>query len=155
MKKLLVTGGSGLLGAAIVYELHKYFEVYATYHNNQITSKHASCIKLDLTNKDEAERLIEKIKPDIIIHTAAMTDVDLCELKPELAKKINVGATEHIANACKKEGIKLVHISTDYVFDGEKGNYKESDRMNPVDIYAKTKAEAEGLVKCVKAALII
>jgi|TARA_B100001971_G_C18258986_1_gene584863 dTDP-4-dehydrorhamnose reductase len=155
MKKLLVTGASGLLGASIVYELNRYFEIYAVYNEHKIISRYAKYFKLDLTDKEMTEKVIETIKPDIIIHTAAMTNVDLCESKPELAKKANVEATGNIVDACKKFNIKLIHISTDYVFDGEKGDYTELDKQNPVDVYAQTKCDAENIVNTLDNTLII
>src|SRR3989344_3204811 len=155
MKKLLITGGSGLLGASIIYELNKYFEIYAIYNLHSIRSRYAKYIKLDLTDTGKTEKGITAIKPDIIIHTAAMTDVDLCESKPELAKKINVGATGNIVNICNNFGIKLVYISTDYVFDGKKGDYNELDKTNPLGVYAQTKLDGEKRVRKLDDYLII
>ena len=155
MKKLLINGGSGLLGASIIYELNRYFEIYAIYNVHNIRSRYARYIKLDLTDKEKTKKIIEKIKPHIIIHTAALTDVDLCELKPGLAKKRNVEATANIANICRNLGIKLVYISTDYVFDGKKGNYTELDKTNPLGVYAQTKLDGEKTIKKLNGHLII
>lgn len=155
MKKLLVTGGSGLLGASIVFELNKYYNIYAIYNKHKIRSKYAKYIKLDLADKKKTERVINRIKPDIIIHTAAITNVDLCEAKPLLAKRNNIDATANITDISKKLKIKLVHISTDYIFDGKKGNYTELDKPNPLSVYAKTKLEAEKTAKSYNNGLII
>jgi dTDP-4-dehydrorhamnose reductase len=92
-------------------------------------------------------KIIKKIKPDYIVHTAAFTNVDACETHKEDAFKINVNGTKHVAEASEEINAKLVYVSTDYVFDGEKGMYKEEDPTNPVDYYGETKLEGEKVVK--------
>jgi dTDP-4-dehydrorhamnose reductase len=90
--------------------------------------------------------LFSKLKPDITIHTAAETNVDKCETQKELSWKINVEGTRNIAEACKKLGAKLVYVSTEYVFDGEKGSYVEEDKPNLINHYGTTKLEGENQI---------
>ena len=155
MKKLLITGASGLLGTSIVYELQKYFNIFAIYNTNNIVSRFAKYIQLDLTDKDSTFNTISEIKPDYIIHTAANTNVEFCENNPDSARKSNIDVTANIVEICSHLNIKLIHISTDYVFDGSKGDYSELDKHNPIGVYSQTKSEAEKAVKKLESSLII
>ncbi|WP_421077870.1 dTDP-4-dehydrorhamnose reductase [Methanothermococcus sp. Ax23] len=98
---------------------------------------------VDIANENKIKETIMGINPDFVINTAAITNVDLCETERELAYKTNALAVGYIGEACKKLNIPLCHISTDYVFDGEKGNYVEDDEVNPINYYGWTKAEGE------------
>ena len=115
--KLLVNGASGLLGNRIV-ELAKDDFAVIPIHNTK--SLHPNSIKLDLTNTIEVASLFNKLKPTVVIHAASETNVDKCETEKERAWKTNVEGTRNLAEACKKTDAKVVYISTDYVFDGEK-----------------------------------
>jgi dTDP-4-dehydrorhamnose reductase len=141
--RLLVTGTSGLLGNKIVEFAKHDYEVIPLYNTKPL---HPNSLKLDITNQSRVLRLFNKLKPHILIHTASETNVDKCETKKEQAWKINAEGTRNIALACSKTGAKLVYISTDYVFDGEKGNYKEEDKPNPINHYGVTKLEGENQV---------
>jgi len=145
--KFFVTGGSGMLGSALCFELGKSNKVAANYHSFPLKSTFADFTKLDLMDFHRTDSIISAIKPDFLIHTAALTDVDACEENPELARRINVDVTKNLARLCGKHRIKMIHISTDYVFDGKKGNYTERDIPQPLNIYAKTKYEGELAVK--------
>ena len=142
-KTILVTGASGLLGSKIV-ELSKNDYLVTPLHNTR--PLHSNSLKLDITNASEVLNLFHKLKPNILIHTASETDVDKCETEKKHAWKINVEGTHKIALACSKSGAKLIYISTDYVFDGEKGNYNEKDKPNPINYYGVTKLEGESQV---------
>lgn len=142
MKKILITGGSGLLGSNVAKFAVSGFDVYATYHKNRISLKDVNCIAIDLSQKENLERISE-INPDLIVHCAALTNIDFCEENPQEAYTHNVLSSCNMAELAKKTGAYLIHISTDCVFDGRAGNYKEDDRENPVNIYGKTKLEAE------------
>ena len=89
----------------------------------------------------------KRVKPDVVVHAASVTDVDKCELNKELAWKINVEGTKNIVEAAKNAGSFLIYISTDYVFNGEKGNYKEPDKPDPINYYGLTKLKSEELVQ--------
>ena len=142
MKKILITGAFGQLGTSLCEVLPNEL-ILATGRIMTMTEKYRS-MELDITNKKHVEKLIRNYKPDIIIHLAAMTDVDGCEKDPEMAFDINVRATENLIKNFKG---KFIYISTDYVFDGEEGPYHEDDKVNPVSVYGKTKLYGENLVQ--------
>jgi dTDP-4-dehydrorhamnose reductase len=98
---------------------------------------------VDITDIDSISGVIEGEGPEVIFHTAALTNVDGNEKDPELAHKVNVVGTRNIALAAKKVGARVIAVSTDFVFDGEKGMYKETDEPNPISVYGKTKLEGE------------
>jgi dTDP-4-dehydrorhamnose reductase len=142
MKKILITGGSGLLGSNIAKLAVSRFDVFATYNTHVVSLKGVNFLQADL-RRNESIDVIRKIAPDIIIHTAALTNLDVCEENPDDAYAHNVLASRNVAQAAKESGAYLIHISTDCVFDGEKGSYAEGDATNPLSVYAKTKLQAE------------
>ena len=152
--KVLITGGSGLLGSAISLHFKDYFETVSTYANHRVSIKGCDAIHLDLTDKNNVIDTIQKIKPGIIVHTAALVGVGICENEPELAHRINVQGTNNIVEASKKTNSKIIYVSTDYVFDGKKGNYNEDDKPNPINSYGKTKYEGEILIDTKKHAIV-
>lgn len=143
--KFLVTGGSGLLGSKFTSLATTEHDVFAGYNTHKISGE--KFFQLDITDKVITRKLVEKISPDVIIHTAAFTNVDLCETVKEIAWRVNVEGTKNVAEASKDLHSKLVYISTDYVFDGKKGLYKEKDTPNPINYYGKTKLEGERIVQ--------
>ncbi len=144
--KLLITGASGLLGSKLAkIATAKNHVVYSTY--NQHPADFGVPIQLNITDRDQVEMTFKKAEPDIVVHAASLTDVDKCELNKELAWKINVEGAKNVAQASKDLGALLIYISTDYVFDGEKGCYVETDVPSPVNYYGLTKLRAEEQVK--------
>ena len=141
--RLLITGASGLLGSKLQKIAEGKFNLILL-HNTRPLSPNS--LELDITNQKEVTRLFNDLRPEIVIHTASETNVDKCELQKEHAWKTNVEGTCNIARACKEIDAKLAYISTDYVFDGEKGNYKEEDKPNPISYYGITKLEGENQV---------
>ena len=111
--------------------------------------------QLDLTDKEKVAALFQQIRPNAVIHTAAMANIDVCENNQELAWKVNVGITEAISEQCKTMGIKMIVCSTDTVFDGIKGHYSETDAPFAVNYYAKTKIEAERIVLAASAKNVV
>lgn len=146
-EKLLITGGSGLLGGNISRIAAGDFETYATDNSHPMQSPACSFMLLDIRDKKQTLSVFKEIKPNLVIHTAALVNVDYCEGHPEEAWSNNVDGTEHVALASREVGAKLIHISTDSVFDGEKGMYAEEDTANPLNVYAKTKLEGEARVQ--------
>ncbi len=143
MDKILVIGATGLLGNAVI-RLGKNYQIFKTYNTHEMHSP--DVFKLDVTNREKVFHLIEKLKPDCVIDTHALNDVDYCETHPEDAWRINVEGTKNVAEACKRIGAKMVFLSTDYVFDGKKLKYTEKDKPNPLNYYAKTKLIAERVI---------
>jgi len=145
--RLLVIGGSGLLGFKIAELAVEKFETFATYNFRPIKLKGCGFIQSDKCNRDDTLTLIKKLKPDVVIDTAALHNVDYCEAHQAEAWKVNVEGTRNVAGACREVGAKMIFISTDYVFDGKKGVYTEKDAPNPLHYYAKTKLEGENVVQ--------
>ena len=140
--RIFITGASGLLGSKVAeIALDRGYEVYSGY--NRYKPEHGEPVKLDLTNSDSIAKAIKDVKPDAIIHSAALTDVDRCEVEKELAYKINVEGTRVIAEMARKIGAFMVYVSTDYVFDGSRGMYRENDETNPINHYGYTKLLGE------------
>ena len=134
--KFFITGGSGLLGERLATVANPDDELILSHNSN----KTPDTVKCDITNHDETYETIMKYDPDVIIHAAAMTNVDLCEDEVDQAYKINADATGNLAKIADENNIKIIYVSTDFVFDGKKGNYKEDDATNPLGIYAKSKS---------------
>jgi len=140
--KFLVTGSAGLVGSQVVKDLtEQNHEVYSCYHNTK--PNNGIVTKLDLTNPDDIKKTVNEIVPDVIIHLAAMTGVDLCETEQDLAMTINEKATKTLAEQAAKNDCFFVYVSTDYVFDGKSGMKKESDTLNPLGFYGKSKLAGE------------
>ena len=141
-KKLIaVIGASGFIGQSILGELAKNHEVIGTSLHNSKDYFHC-----DITDRESVRGFIASHKPGIVIHLAALTDVDLCERDKALAKRIHVGGTKNVVDACRAAAPKLIYFSTDFVFDGVKGNYSETDAVNPINNYGRTKLDGEQLV---------
>ena len=140
--RILVTGASGLLGhktrAVAQSQGH---EVFSTYNLHPITGSGVK--KVDLADPLATETLIAETEPDVVINTASVTDVDRCENEFEKAFAINGRMPGVLAKACSHSGSLIVQLSTDYVFDGEAGNYDERDTPNPINRYGKSKLEGE------------
>lgn len=142
--RILITGGTGLLGTSLI----KFFgreNITATYMNHK-PKKSAAFLSMDLSKKEEIRETIKSVKPEIIIHAAASTDIEWCEANKEAAFQINSAATKIISEEAETLGAKIIYISTDFVFDGENGNYNEEDMPNPLNVYGETKLMGEQAV---------
>lgn len=140
--RILITGAFGQLGHALQSILSKKSN-YELICTGRKVKKGQEGIPLDIRNQVALKELINTTAPDILINLAAMTNVDACELNPKLAGEINVAGLEHICDSFKG---KIIHLSTDYVFDGTSGPYKEDDPLNPISIYGKTKLASEHIL---------
>lgn len=134
--KILLTGANGQLGRCFQDRLPTEWEILAT-----------DTAELDITDLARVEEIVKDFQPDAIVNAAAYTAVDKAESEPELAEKINVTGPEHLAVVANKQGIRLVHVSTDYVFDGNANEpYHEDSATNPLSVYGKTKLAGEQAV---------
>lgn len=148
--KILVTGANGLLGQKLVSLLQEKenIELIATARGKSVqTITRGTFHSLDVTDKNQVDTLISATKPDVIIHTAAMTQVDDCETKRDACVLNNVTAVEHLIEACSKNEVHLVHVSTDFIFDGTHGPLDETAEPNPVNFYGESKLAAEKLIQ--------
>jgi len=139
----MVIGGSGLLGSKVLKESIMEFDAIGTYNSHPFSMKNVNVKQLDIRNEKEVEIFIRDRSPDCIVLTAALTNVDQCELNKKEAFEVNVKGPTNVAKAAEMVGAKLIYISTDYVFDGTKGLYSENDAPNPINYYGKTKLEGE------------
>ena len=147
--KILITGSNGLLGQKIVRQLkknNKLFLATSIGENRNPDCPSAFYQSLDISNQEEVNRVFMEYNPDAVIHTAAITNVDYCETNQEICQKVNVNATAYLLNAAQKVDASFSLLSTDFVFDGEKGNYIESDDPNPLSVYAQSKVDAESIL---------
>jgi dTDP-4-dehydrorhamnose reductase len=143
-KMILVTGASGLLGASLVSLAQEQDrEVVGLYHRHPVYIKGVKLLAADLSDQAETLRIFQELGPSTVVHCAAATDVDWCEQHPDEAHEVNVMAPAAIAGICSACDASLLYISTDSVFDGERGNYAETDTARPLNVYAKTKLEGE------------
>lgn len=151
MKTILVTGSNGLLGQKLTEKiiLEGRVKLIATSKgiNRYPITKGYIYAEMDILNPDQVSEVIEKYRPDAIIHTAAMTNVDMCEADKTLCERLNVDAVKTLLSICEKENIQFIHLSTDFVFDGASGPYAEDAATSPVSYYGESKVLAENLLK--------
>ena len=155
--RILITGASGLLGLNLALDASQKNTVFGVVNNHALQDTPFPVLQADLTVPGEIEHLLDTTKPDWVIHCAALANVDACEADPQLAHRINAEVPGEFAMSCAKssrvgkggarpDGVRFVHISTDAVFDGVKGNYTEDDPPNPLSVYARTKLDGERAV---------
>lgn len=150
MIRLLITGANGLLGQKLVrlYQERSDIQIIATSigPNRNETGSYVY-EEMDITSPESIMAVFSKHQPDVVIHTAAMTQVDACEKAPEKCRSINVEGVAHLIDACQQTKPFFIHLSTDFVFDGEDGPYREEDAPNPLSTYANSKLDSEKLVE--------
>jgi dTDP-4-dehydrorhamnose reductase len=141
---LLVFGASGLLGANIaLVAAQRNLRVIALSRRKTRQIPGIVSDKVDITRLDEVQRALAFYRPSLTVNCAAIADIDLCEADPDLAAAVNVAGARHVALACQGTNSKLIHISTDSVFSGARGNYDETDTTEPCNEYGRTKRDAE------------
>ena len=142
--KLLIIGASGVLGSRLYKDaIKKKWNVMGTYCSHECDG----LFYLDVIDKNSIDKVFDLFKPEAVVMAGGITNVDLCTLKPKLAKDVNIKGTLNLIKKTKEYGSRLVYVSTDYIFDGENGPYKEDDKPNPINTYGRTKLEAENIVK--------
>lgn len=144
--KILITGANGLLGQAVMHIFTResdYELIQSSVEDKPFINFGSEYYKLDITNKDEVKDAVRKFNPRIILNCAAFTDVDKCETERELSWKLNVDAVKNLIIASRINDAKVVHYSTDYVFDGKNGPYDETATPNPLSFYGRGKLASE------------
>ncbi|OQP54669.1 NAD(P)-dependent oxidoreductase [Niastella yeongjuensis] len=150
--KVLITGANGLLGQHLTkLLLDKNYQVVATSRGESRLpfepSGNYTYHSMDIANAFDTYAIMNREQPDVVVHAAAMTQVDDCELQPEVCERINVQGTAQILTDAETFSSHFIYVSTDFVFDGEKGNYSEEEDTNPISLYGFTKLQAESMVQ--------
>ena len=141
--RILITGASGLLGLNLALETTRRHTVFGTVNEHALYSKTFTVVQTDLLVPGAVERLLESTHPDWVIHCAALANLEACEADPLLAKQINTDLPRTLASHVARSGARLVHVSTDAVFDGLRGDYTEEDHPTPACAYSRTKLDGE------------
>lgn len=151
MKTTLTTGSNGLLGQKLTEKILAEGRVKLVATSKGINRYPVKAgygyAEMDILNLQQVREVIDKYQPDAIIHTAAMTNVDTAEADKEMCYQLNVVAVQNLLSLCEEKNIQFIHLSTDFVFDGEEGPYKEDDPVNPVSYYGESKVLAEEIIK--------
>ncbi len=146
MTRILVTGASGLLGLNFCLQNYRQHDLTGVVNSHLLPGAPFPVQQSDLSQPGEIERLLDLAQPDLVVNCAAMANIDDCESEPERSWQLNVDFPRALAKACAKGGIRLIHLSTDAVFDGVRGDYSETDEPNPRGVYASHKLSAERTV---------
>jgi dTDP-4-dehydrorhamnose reductase len=144
--RILITGASGLLGLNTALEAAKEHQVFGQVNSQRLNTTAFSVIQADLLVPGAIQRLLEHTQPDWVIHCAALANVDLCETDPQQAQQLNSEVPGELAEYVARGGARLIHVSTDAVFDGQVGDYREQDAPNPLGVYARSKLAGEQAV---------
>jgi dTDP-4-dehydrorhamnose reductase len=148
-KKVLVTGASGLLGLNLGFQSAGRYRVTGVVNSNNLSNAPFEVVTADLSIPGTFQRILQRTRPDFVIHAAALANIDICEKKPDISHRLNAELPGEVAEACARHNLRLIHISTDSVFDGEQGNYAEDDAPNPQSVYARDKLAGELAVAAV------
>jgi dTDP-4-dehydrorhamnose reductase len=151
IKKIMVVGSNGLLGQKVAELLLRgspHTIVLSSMEPRPVVSyQSAEYLQLDITSRKDVRQAFASQQPDVLVNCAAMANVDACETEREAAWKINVGGVENLAESARSHGTSVLHLSTDYIFDGKKGPYAEDDRPNPLSYYGKSKLASENVLR--------
>ena len=142
-RRILITGASGLLGLNLALEAAMEHTIIGQVHHHNLVSEAFTIVQKDLLAPGAMQRLLDDTQPEWVIHCAALANVDACEVDPLQARQLNTVIPEKLAHYVARGGARLLHVSTDAVFDGERGQYSENDSPNPLSVYARSKLEAE------------
>ncbi|CAN5284741.1 SDR family oxidoreductase [soil metagenome] len=141
--RLLLTGATGFLGFNVYHQAKELYQILGLAHSHTVALPGMQLIKLDLTQETGLRNIIREARPDAIMHLAAISDVNYCQLHPAETDNVNVDAAINIAKLAAELDVPMVFTSSDMVFDGEKGNYSETDAVNPINHYGEQKVRAE------------
>ncbi len=145
--KLLITGAGGFVAGSVIAQAPGGMEIHAlSRHEPESLPAHVHFHAADITDHSMMTTLLEQVRPQVVLHTAAMANIDTCQAQPDQARAVNTMATAFLADQCARLGARLVFCSTDSIFDGVKGMYTEEDEPHPVNVYAETKVAAEKAV---------
>jgi len=150
-RRVLITGGNGLLGQALIQKMGQSgnYDIMATGRQSRPLFAGGSCgyISMDISDFKNVASVFQDFSPDVVINCAAMTQVDDCESEREICWRVNADAVENLAKQCRKFGSHLIQVSTDFIFDGLTGPYREADRPNPLSYYGRSKLAGENGVR--------
>jgi dTDP-4-dehydrorhamnose reductase len=144
--KIALTGISGLLGLNAAVALRQRHSIAGAFFDHAVDVEGVACERLDVGDRDAVASWLDRVRPDLVLHTAGLTDVEGCEANPQLAARLNTAAAAHVAAAAREAGAQLLHMSTDHLFDGHAAAYREDQTPSPINVYAATKLDAEGAV---------
>ncbi len=146
--KIVITGASGFLGAHLCRAFASDYDVVALSHQTPLEESLAPFrVRQDLTDMPLVDAMLDNMQPVGVIHAAALSDPNTCEQNPDLSMVLNVEVTRNLARSCAQRGIRFLFTSTDLVFDGKEGNYAETHKVNPINVYGEHKALAEELIR--------
>ncbi len=151
---MLITGVSGLLGNNLALYWRQKYDILGIYNNHPVSIAGIKTRKADFLRPEAIAHVVGEFSPDIIVHCAALADIDACQMDPQAAMDANATVPRNLAGTIKERGIRLVHISTDAVYDGSSSNYREDDPVCPLNIYGETKLLAEAHALTVPRALV-
>jgi dTDP-4-dehydrorhamnose reductase len=156
MRRLAITGAGGFVAGSVIHQASGEWEIHALSGKEPLARRKGLLWHtLDLKQPEAVKNALTSIAPDVVIHAAAVADIDLCERQPELARTLNVTLTQAVADSCGRLGARLIYLSSDNVFDGERGNYSESDPPKSINEYARTKVAAEEISAGVAGSVIV
>ena len=154
-RRLLVTGANGFVAGSVLTQAGESWQLHALSRGVSLAPRQNLHWHSYDSDAQSLTQLFRELKPDVVIHTAALADIDFCQANPVAARKVNVALTQTLAKLCADCGSKLIFCSTDTIFDGERAPYKEEDSPRPVNLYAETKVEAEKIVSALGARAVI
>jgi dTDP-4-dehydrorhamnose reductase len=155
MRKCAITGGGGFVAGSVIQQAPADWELHALSGKEPLARRNGLVWHtLDLKDPEAVKNALNQIAPDVLIHAAAMANIDFCEQHPDLAVAVNVTLTQAVADSCSRGGSQFIYVSTDNVFDGERGGYTERDQPTPINEYARTKAAGEAIAAGVAGSII-
>jgi len=155
MSRVLITGASGFLGHVLCEEIAAAHEVFSGWKVHRPESRRATPIRIDVTDERSIRAAFTVAAPDTVVHAAAIASPDRCESEPGEAVRVNSTGSAFVAKACADAGCRLILVSTDLVFDGSRGRYTEQDPVRPINVYSRTKVEAEKSVSGIVPGVVV